>query len=445
VDEEYLFINLQKVVFLRVVAALVVIGASFWAVFNIRQYRDLIPWIQIPPPQMSLQELVLFVVLVALLWLVVGILTWWYDLRRVSKPKLVTLRKTWLVWFVLISFLAFFGKDFLFRSGISRLVLLWWALFAWVGILLVEWLIFTLTWGRRHKLAAIVFDPVVGQKLEQKFQSNILKVDGSQWKNLDKNRLAGIIIAGDPPLDELQEIIDAFRDKEIYHLSSASLVEDILFEPVSLDGLMLTRYKPSPLDWWWMVLKRIFDIVFSLVFLLLFWWVYVLIAVYIWLKDGRPVIYVSQRVGKGGKKFGMYKFRTMIKDADKFRDKLQPLSERKWPLLKLSNDPRIIPWMKWLRRFSLDELPQVFNILKGEMSWVGPRPHLPSEVEQYQRWQKRLLSVPPWLTGYAQVFGRDALDFDQEARLDLWYIQNWSLWLDLYIILLTFKAIAKWH
>jgi lipopolysaccharide/colanic/teichoic acid biosynthesis glycosyltransferase len=113
-------------------------------------------------------------------------------------------------------------------------------------------------------------------------------------------------------------------------------------------------------------------------------------------------------------------------------------------LFKIANDPRIPLWWKILRKTSIDELPQFFNILFWDMSVVWPRPHLESEVTNYEWWQKRLLSIKPWITWYAQIFWRDKLDFDQEAKLDLYYIQNWSLFLDVYVIVTTINVVFKW-
>jgi lipopolysaccharide/colanic/teichoic acid biosynthesis glycosyltransferase len=143
--------------------------------------------------------------------------------------------------------------------------------------------------------------------------------------------------------------------------------------------------------------------------------------------------------------FYMYKFRSMVKNADDIKDQLKDKNERKWPLFKISNDPRISWWWKILRKTSLDEIPQMVNVLIWDMSIVWPRPHLPEEVENYKWWHKRLLSIKPWITWYAQVLGRDKLEFDEEAKLDLYYIQNWNMFLDIYVIVNTFKVIFSWR
>jgi lipopolysaccharide/colanic/teichoic acid biosynthesis glycosyltransferase len=118
-------------------------------------------------------------------------------------------------------------------------------------------------------------------------------------------------------------------------------------------------------------------------------------------------------------------------------------NERSGPLFKIKNDPRVTKFWKFLRKSSIDELPQLFCVFIGTMSIIWPRPHLPQEVANYENWQKRLLSVKPWISWYAQIFGRDKLSFDEEAKLDLYYIQNRNLFLDLYVILATFKVVFK--
>jgi lipopolysaccharide/colanic/teichoic acid biosynthesis glycosyltransferase len=151
-----------------------------------------------------------------------------------------------------------------------------------------------------------------------------------------------------------------------------------------------------------------------------------------------------KRVGQKGKIFKMYKFRSMVKDAHLMKSEIKNLNERPdGPLFKMKNDPRVTTFGKFLRRTSLDELPQLFNVLAGEMSLVGPRPHEPEEVSEYQRGYRKLLTIKPGITGMAQVSGRSSLLFSEEAKLDIFYIENWSILLDLIILLKTPKALFK--
>jgi lipopolysaccharide/colanic/teichoic acid biosynthesis glycosyltransferase len=171
--------------------------------------------------------------------------------------------------------------------------------------------------------------------------------------------------------------------------------------------------------------------------------VFVVIAICIKMDTPGPVFFIQKRVGYRGQEFWLFKFRSMYKDADKMKQQLLAHSERKGPLFKMKNDPRITRVGKFLRRTSLDELPQLFNVLIGNMSLVGPRPHLPSEVAEYQKHHRLLFTIKPGITGMAQVNGRSGLDFEDEVRFDLSYIQNWSLFLDIYIILKTIVVVLR--
>ena len=154
-----------------------------------------------------------------------------------------------------------------------------------------------------------------------------------------------------------------------------------------------------------------------------------------------PVLFRQTRCGLNGKKFTLYKFRTMVANAEELKSDLLDKNEMSGPVFKLADDPRLTKIGKLLRKSSIDELPQLFNVLKGEMSLVGPRPPLPVEVAEYDRWQRRKLSIKPGLTCLWQVNGRNKIDFEHWMRLDLHYIDNWSLWLDAKILLKTVPAV----
>jgi lipopolysaccharide/colanic/teichoic acid biosynthesis glycosyltransferase len=139
----------------------------------------------------------------------------------------------------------------------------------------------------------------------------------------------------------------------------------------------------------------------------------------------------------------MLKFRSMVQDAEQRQPSLMAFNEMSGPVFKMADDPRVTPVGRWLRKLSLDELPQLINVMRGEMSFVGPRPPLPHEVEQYQRWQRRRLSMPPGLTGLWQVSGRNRMDFETWMRLDLAYIDSWSLGLDLKILAKTMPVVIS--
>lgn len=189
------------------------------------------------------------------------------------------------------------------------------------------------------------------------------------------------------------------------------------------------------------VLKRAIDLVVGALLLILAAPVMAVTAILIRLDSPGPIIFSQTRIGRGGRAFVARKFRSMRVGAEEEQARLNGLNEATGPLFKIRNDPRRTRLGRFIRRTSLDELPQLFNVIRGEMSIVGPRPPMPAEVEQYQEWHKRRMEVSPGLTGLSQVSGRSELTFDEQVMLDIYYIENWTPWLDLWIILKTVPVV----
>jgi exopolysaccharide biosynthesis polyprenyl glycosylphosphotransferase len=189
-----------------------------------------------------------------------------------------------------------------------------------------------------------------------------------------------------------------------------------------------------------LITKRAIDLVVALASLVVLSPVFVAVAVAILVAQGPPIVFRQSRVGLHGRLFSLLKFRTMALDAEARRDELTARNELTGPVFKLTNDPRVTPLGRFLRRTSLDELPQLWNVLRGDMSLVGPRPPLASEVAQYDLWHRRRLSMKPGITGLWQVRGRGERDFDRWVEADLEYIDRWSLWLDFQILARTIPA-----
>ncbi len=208
---------------------------------------------------------------------------------------------------------------------------------------------------------------------------------------------------------------------------------------ISLDRVgdaPLLTFSAAPLDDLRLLLKRFFDVIVSACALVVLSPLILACAVLIKLTSPGPVIFRQARCGLNGRRFTLYKFRSMIENADQMKPQLEHLSERQIAF-KLARDPRVTSVGRWLRKFSMDELPQLYNVLRGDMSVVGPRPPLPEEVERYERWQRRRLRMRPGLTCLWAVAGRDRIDFNAWMRMDISYIENWSLKLDWSIILKT--------
>lgn len=190
--------------------------------------------------------------------------------------------------------------------------------------------------------------------------------------------------------------------------------------------------------------KRALDIVGSALLLIAFSPLLIGIAFAIRITAGRPILYRWKVVGEGGRPFTGYKFRTMVRNADAMKATLTNRNEMSGPVFKIRNDPRILPVGFFLRRYSLDELPQLWSVLRGDMSLVGPRPPLQSEYVQFTDWQRQKLLVKPGITCLWQISGRNQIrDFDEWVRLDLAYIRNWSLLMDLKILVATIPAVVS--
>jgi len=187
--------------------------------------------------------------------------------------------------------------------------------------------------------------------------------------------------------------------------------------------------------------KRTSDIFLSAVGLMVLSPILLLSAVLVKATSPGPILFTQERIGLDGKSFPMFKFRSMIKDADNLFPQLEPLSEVDGYLFKMKDDPRVTALGKFMRRFSIDELPQLLDVFLGHMSLVGPRPPLPREVVKYNAWHKKRLRVRPGITGPWQVSGRSLLPFEDMVRLDIYYIENWSLWLDFKILLRTIPVV----
>ena len=209
-----------------------------------------------------------------------------------------------------------------------------------------------------------------------------------------------------------------------------------------LDNFPILTFESTPNKLVHLFIKRLFDIFISASILLLVSPIFMIVSVLIKLTSRGPVFFKQQRCSLYGRTFIIYKFRTMVKNAENIQQELLAYNEMKGPVFKMKNDPRVTKIGKFLRKFSIDELPQLLNVLKGDMSLVGPRPPIPSEVCNYEPWQRRRLSMRPGITCIWQVCGRNNItDFNEWMRLDLEYIDNWSLFLDYKILLKTIPTV----
>lgn len=246
--------------------------------------------------------------------------------------------------------------------------------------------------------------------------------------------------------DELDKLEETFLVCEEEGVKTRVLLSFFphVFSQVYLERLRempLLTFSTTPENEYLLLLKRAFDLLMAVALLIISAPVFLVLACLTKLTSRGPVLYRQTRCGLGGRKFTLYKFRSMRPDADLLREELAARNEMDGPVFKIKDDPRCTGVGRFMRKFSLDELPQLFNILKGDMSFVGPRPPLPAEVERYERWQRRRLRMQPGLTCLWALEGRSRLNFRRWMELDLEYIDNWSPTLDWKILLKTIPIV----
>jgi len=263
------------------------------------------------------------------------------------------------------------------------------------------------------------------------------------------------IIFADPKANQ-EEALSAIDFANENHLSfkySADLLDTITsnISLSTIDDIPIIELRRTRLNVWGRIFKRILDIVGSLILIIIFSPIYLIVSLIIFIETGRPIIYKNERVGQKGILFFTYKFRSMYQKyctgaqfgsqgqeaLEKEKELIKELNTKTGPVYKINNDPRVTPFGRFIRRWSLDEFPQFFNVFIGNMSLVGPRPHQPREVEKYKKHHKIVLAIKPGITGLAQISGRSDLSFEDEIKLDTFYIENWRLLLDLIILIKT--------
>ncbi|MDA3802690.1 MAG: sugar transferase [Patescibacteria group bacterium] len=264
------------------------------------------------------------------------------------------------------------------------------------------------------------------------------------------------IIQSDPNLTKAENLrlFDFVNDNHIKYKYVADLLEvKVLRTEVSeIAGIPIVEVKRTTLDGWGKVFKRIFDIVVSFILITIFSPLIILTIIAIKLDSKGPIFFTRRddggfvtRIGEGGHPFKYFKFRSMIPNSDSLR--YTELADKNLrsdgPMVKIKDDPRVTRVGKIIRRWSIDELPELFLVLIGRMSLVGPRPHLPEEVAKYENYHRKALTVKPGITGLAQVSGRSDLSFEEEVKLDVYYIENWTMMLDISILFRTPLAVFK--
>lgn len=364
----------------------------------------------------------------------------WREMGRVSAAVLLWLAGV-IAWFFLVEKQLFFSRALLLQAVLLMGIFL---LLGRTVIFLIQRMCLRRGIGVRTVLScgALPLSAIATETLER---DRRFRFGGHVSDRIDVEKYAGthsidLVLHTDPNPSsaETLNLIEFCRSHHIGYAFLPPVFADVPHQ-LSVDHLGLTpmlRFEPTPLDGWGRVFKRGVDLVLGTLLLILFSPILLLIAVIILMTNGWPIFYVSSRVGQYGKHIvPLLKFRTMCRDADQKKPDLAHLSHRNdGPLFKIKDDPRVTKVGRVLRRLSLDELPQLLNVIAGHLSLVGPRPHLPDEVARYTQSQRRVFTVRPGVTGLAQISGRSNLPFNEEVQLDMRYIEDWSMLLDFWVL-----------
>jgi exopolysaccharide biosynthesis polyprenyl glycosylphosphotransferase len=261
---------------------------------------------------------------------------------------------------------------------------------------------------------------------------------------VEANQIESVFVASSAVGPDLMKRVTKYlrRHDLVVHISAN--MTDFLTSTLTVQrvgNLLSLSLRPVRLSGTQAAMKRTFDLLVSMLAILVAAPIWAVVAALIKTTSRGPVLFRQERIGQGGHPFTMYKFRSMVRGAETMLTQLVDRNEASGALFKIRNDPRVTRIGRWLRRWSLDELPQLLNVLKGDMSLVGPRPPLPNEVAMYEDWHHGRLEVRPGITGLWQVGGRSELTFDDYVRLDLFYIENWSITYDLFILSKTIPAV----
>ncbi|MDD3145041.1 MAG: sugar transferase [Candidatus Gracilibacteria bacterium] len=471
-----------------------IIFSSFFVAREIRAVPDLLPiWLNLPIKTIDNESLALFAIFGGFLYLFILSIHSLYLLKITSSKinEFLQIIRYSFYWMIFFSFFVFLGKGIVYQTDIPRLIIFYTFLIGTIGVILGRILLnnfeyFLLRKGilskRKlllisnklpEKISEIIDDindskvyKIIGYSNKEKIENNSLRYKG----NIEKIK----ILFEKKKCDEILYIDSDYNKKELHELWELTRIFAVRYRYITnsfdvtktnttltlINKIPVIEIKNTSLDNWAKVFKRIFDLFAGIIGIILTSPLILIVGILIKIEDPKgPVFYKNSRIGKSGKRFNLYKFRYMkweycIKDAYTKINKndeallfekelIEKSSSRNGPLYKIKDDPRKTKIGNFIEKYSIDEIPQFFNLIIGNMSLVGPRPHQPREVEKYSIDQKRLLTIKPGITGMAQVNGRETNDFKKEAELDIFYIENWNMLLDMKIILKTFSVILS--
>ncbi|MDD2487214.1 MAG: sugar transferase [Candidatus Gracilibacteria bacterium] len=475
---------------LRLPVEFLIVFFSFFIARSIRLVTDLIPRVHLPIKTIATENLIEFALFGSFVFILVFIFSGLYKIK-ISNSKVkefFDIIKCLSIWFIFYIAILYLANGYVYSTEIPRLIIFFSLLISFVFIIIERFLINKVIENllkrgtvERYKVILITKtnELEIINEIKRNFYYDLVGyINKDCIKDMevpylgDFKDLKNLIKRGG--LDEIYYINSDFSTKQIEEIFEYSRIYGIRYkylantfdliknntETLFLGKIPIIEIKSIGLTPWGRVIKRTFDIFSSFMGILILSPLFIFVGLLIKIEDpDGPVIYRNKRVGINGRLFDCFKFRYMKwefctkesyginpeKDSAIKLEKelIEKSSTRNGALYKIKNDPRKTKIGSLIERFSIDELPQLFNVFVGNMSLVGPRPHQPREVDLYKEHQKRVLTIKPGITGMAQVNGRDNNDFDDEVNLDIFYIENWSLVLDFKILLKTIFAIIK--
>jgi len=469
----------------------IIIFCLFYISREIRQINDFIPWVNLPLQTIDDTSLFFFALYGTLLYIFIFAIHWLYFIKITSSKisEFLQIIRYSFYWLIFYSFFVYLWKWIIYEIEIPRLIVLFTFIIGTLAVileriflnkfeyfLLKKWFlskrkILLINNKPKNKIENIIKDIKDAKIYKIIWYSNIEKVDwlkiSYKW-NIDKLKK----LFESKKCDEVLYIDSDFSKNELHNLWELTRIFWVRYRYITnsfdvtktntslslINKIPVIEINNTSLDSWWKVFKRIFDFLSWIIWVIVFSPIFIIVSILIKIEDPKwPIIYKNKRIWQNWKEFNLFKFRYMkwkycVKEAyniDPKKDKalefekklIEKNSTRNWPLYKIKNDPRKTKVWTFIEKYSIDELPQFFNLILWNMSLVWPRPHQPREVEKYDIEQKRLLTIKPWITWMAQVNWREKNDFKKEAELDIFYIENWTMLLDLKIILKTFNVI----
>jgi exopolysaccharide biosynthesis polyprenyl glycosylphosphotransferase len=448
-----------------------IVGIFFFA-YNLRQITDGIPGIQLPIPYISKEQFAPFVLSWVVFWWIIFGTSWLYR-NSTQRPLFDVIQDVIIrsgIWFIMYIGFVYLSTGFLFSKEIPRLIIGYVYILSTIfSILLRVWIYFFIKFLYKKNILPKQKVLIIGSKDDELLRedkstvytyilpSEIDKIE-HKIRNGDINRVLLLWQLDEPHKIKIIKLCSIYAVSFAYPKILPE-VYGISQKENFIAWMLVIESTSLKIGAWWRILKRLFDIVLSSIWMILILPLYLFVAILIkWEDPTGPVIFKNRRIGYGWKEFFLYKFRYMywkysIKDAYgieartdtalKYEEELKRTSDsRDWPLYKIKDDPRKTKVGKIIEKLSIDELPQLWNVFIGDMSLVWPRPHQPREVEHYDEHHFQVLTVKPGITWMAQVFWRDKNTFEDEVRYDVYYIEHFSLLLDLLIIGKTFLVIG---